>query len=88
MSHFIVMNKECTKYMYHRRNTGHMYEDRTAWGPDRGAARVFTQKTAAKNAANQAVGKDNYHIFEVQLVSVELVDAIKKSIEHELVEKT
>lgn len=59
MSHYIV--KVGNEYMYHRRSTGHMYVNRTMWGPNIEEARVFTQKTAAKNAANSSLKQGNYH---------------------------
>jgi len=73
MSHFIAVNSDMSQYMYHRRNTGNMYESRTVWGPDKHNARVFTQKSAAVNAANQS-DIDEYIIVEVELVSVKIYD--------------
>lgn len=61
--HYIVYNPDCG-YMYHRRNTGDMYVNRTVYGLDIGSARVFTTKNAAKNAS---VYKGNDQIFAVEL---------------------
>lgn len=76
MSHFIVRNNQ-GDYMYHRRNTGHMYEDRTAWGDKITEARVFTKKSAATNSANQATlqpfgkkPKFNYDVISVVLIEI------------------
>jgi len=63
MSHFIVKGADGS-YLYHRRcNTGVVYEARAEWGPDKGQARVFTKRAAAKSSSN-GVGE----IIEVELV--------------------
>lgn len=49
MAHFIV--RKGNMYQYPRRNNGKMYESRTAYGADRGQARVFNTKGAATNSS-------------------------------------
>lgn len=53
MSHFIVRN-DAGKYLYSRRDTGNSlpgYERRTVYGPRLQEARVFTTRSAARNAS-------------------------------------
>jgi hypothetical protein len=61
--HYIVYNPD-EGYMYHRRNTGDMYVNRTVYGLDIDSARVFTTKNAAKNAS---VYKNQDQILAVEL---------------------
>lgn len=64
--HYIVRNPEAG-YMYHRRNTGDMYVNRTMYGLDKNSARVFTTKSGAKNASIHK----NDQVLQVELNIIE-----------------
>ena len=66
MSHYIIKYPD-GDYQYARRPTGRHYDCRTKFGPNMNEARVYTNKTAAKNS----MVYDEGIVMEVRLELVE-----------------
>lgn len=68
--HFIVEDDK-GNYLYHRRNTGYQYVDRSCWGKEYNDARVFTQLAAARNSARQSNHNRKWKVVKVYLTDIE-----------------
>ena len=69
---FIVVDDsgDYRKYQTPRRNTGKMYEDRTAWSAFIADARIFQTKGAATNSAKQS-RVDGFQVLPVEIKVIE-----------------